>query len=226
MDFMRLLKSLEELLYEVMVMLVFFPRTLYLTVRHPQRMMDYADTELGDVQSDQYNDTLSPPLFLMICLVISHMVEAALPNSGISQLPAFLQDTQNLLIFRVFMFSLVPLVLSLRLLSRLGIALDRDTLRPVFFSQCFVTAPIAMLVGLATAIARAGGEIGTMVSWLLFAGGAFWYVAQQTLWFRTKLSIGTAAALANALGMVVVAVLIIVVATVATAIALAGGLPK
>ena len=36
MDFMRLLKSLEELHYEVMVMLVFFPRTLWLTLRHPQ----------------------------------------------------------------------------------------------------------------------------------------------------------------------------------------------
>ena len=36
MDFMRLLRSFEELLYEVIVMLVFFPRTLWLTLRHPQ----------------------------------------------------------------------------------------------------------------------------------------------------------------------------------------------
>lgn len=28
MDFMKLLKSLEELLYEVMVMLVFYPKTV------------------------------------------------------------------------------------------------------------------------------------------------------------------------------------------------------
>lgn len=71
MDFMRLFKSLEELLYEVIVMLVFFPKTLWLTLRYPQRMMDYADTELGDVQSEQYNDTLSPPLFLMLCVTLS-----------------------------------------------------------------------------------------------------------------------------------------------------------
>ncbi|QHL90464.1 hypothetical protein GVO57_05975 [Sphingomonas changnyeongensis] len=77
MDFMKLLKSFEELLYEVMVMLVFYPRTLYLTLRHPQRMMDYADTELGDVLSEQYDDTLSPPLFLMICLALSHVIGRA-----------------------------------------------------------------------------------------------------------------------------------------------------
>ena len=53
MDLMKLLKSFEELLYEVMVMLVFYPRTLWLSMRYPQRMMDYADTELGDVLSEQ-----------------------------------------------------------------------------------------------------------------------------------------------------------------------------
>ncbi len=68
---------MKSLLYEAMVMLVFYPKTLWLTLRHPQRMMDYADTELGDVQSEQYIDTLSPPLFLMICLAISHAIEVA-----------------------------------------------------------------------------------------------------------------------------------------------------
>lgn len=223
MDFMKLLKSLEELLYEVMVMLVFFPRTLFLTIRHPQRMMDYADTELGDVQSEQYSDTLSPPLFLMSCLLLSHLFELAIPSSGISTLPVFLQDTQNLLMFRVFMFSLLPLILSLRLLAKLGIALDRETLRPVFYSQCFVTAPITMLIGVATAVGRGGGDLGGMISGLLFAGGLFWYLAQQTLWFRAKLGIGLALAAANAVGATLVAVVLIILTALVTTTALNGG---
>jgi len=209
MDFMRLLKSLEELLYEVMVMLVFFPRTLYLTVRHPQRMMDYADTELGDVQSEQYSDTLSPPLFLMVCLGINHMFERAFPAGLESALPAVLQDTQNLLIFRVFMFSLLPLILALRLMQKLGIALDRETLRPVFYAQCFVTAPITLLIGLGAAISHMGGEFAGIVSNGVFLGGLVWYLAQQTLWFRSKLACGTVAAAANAIGATLVATLLI-----------------
>ena len=224
MDFMKLLKSLEELLYEVMVMLVFFPRTLYLTIRHPQRMMDYADTELGDVQSEQYSDTLSPPLFLMICLVLSHLVELAIPSSGISTLPVILQDTQNLLMFRVFMFSLLPLVLSLRLMAKLGIALDRETLRPVFYSQCFVTAPVTMLIGAVTAIGKTGGETATLVAQILFLGGLVWYLAQQTLWFRAKLGIGLAAAAANAVGATLVAALLIIATMLVAVIALGGGI--
>lgn len=224
MDFMKLLKSLEELLYEVMVMLVFFPRTLFLTIRHPQRMMDYADTELGDVQSEQYSDTLSPPLFLMSCLLLSHLFELAIPASGISTLPAFLQDTQNLLMFRVFTFSLLPLILSLRLMAKLGIALDRETLRPVFYSQCFVTAPITMLIGAATAIGKTGGETATLVAQILFLGGLVWYLAQQTLWFRTKLGTGLALAAANAVGATLVAALLIVVTVLVALIGLGGGI--
>jgi hypothetical protein len=224
MDFVKLLKSLEELLYEVMVMLVFFPRTLFLTVRHPQRMMDYADTEVGDVQSDQYSDTLSPPLFLMSCLLLSHLFEMAIPSSGISRLPAFLQNTQNLLMFRVFMFSLLPLILSLRLLGKLGIALDRETLRPVFYSQCFVTAPVTILIGAASAIGRTGHELAGFLAPLLILGGLAWYLAQQTLWFRAKLGIGLAPAAANAVGATLVAGLLIVVTTLVTAISLSGGI--
>ncbi|GAB4481526.1 MAG: hypothetical protein OHK0018_12960 [Erythrobacter tepidarius] len=164
MDFMKLLKSLEELLYEVMVMLVFFPRTLFLTIRHPQRMMDYADTELGDVQSEQYSDTLSPPL-----------------------------------------------ILSLRLMSKLGIALDRETLRPVFYSQCFVTAPMALAIGVATVFWQVGGEITVRIGQLTIFGTLVWYIAQQTLWFRSKLGVGLGLAAVNAVGTTLVATLLIMV---------------
>lgn len=205
MDFMKLLKSLEELLYEVMVMLVFFPRTLFLTIRHPQRMMDYADTELGDVQSEQYSDTLSPPLFLMICLLISHLFERAVPTGTRAILPTILQDTQNLLIFRVFMFSLLPLIMSLRLMQKLGIVLDRETLRPVFYSQCFVTAPVTIVIGAGTAVSHMIWPGAPFLSDLIFLGGLIWYLSQQTLWFRSKLNVGFGIAAANAIGAAIVA---------------------
>jgi hypothetical protein len=219
MDFMRLLKSLEELLYEVMVLLVFFPRTLWLTFRFPQRMMDYADTELGDVQSEQYKDTLSPPLFLMICLLVSHLAERAAPADVSSQLPEFLQDTQNLLIFRVFIFSLFPLCMSLRLLHRLRIDLDRDSLKPIFYSQCFVTAPLSMVIGIGTAVSHAGGSVAHLLANAIFAVGVGWYLSQQTLWFRSKLGIGMVGAAANAVGTTIAALIIITLTALAVLVA-------
>ncbi len=210
MDFMRLLKSFEELLYEVMVMLVFFPRTLYLTFRYPQRMMDYADTELGDVLSDQYDDTLSPPLFLMLCLAISHGIGRMAGAENSSALPALLQNPENLLLANVFIFSLFPLLMSLRLIGRLDIHLNRATLRPPFFSQCFVTAPTVMGVGLSMSLPRLFGIETTLPGGIAFAFIVGWYVRQQAHWFRAKLGIVPLRAWSLALSSTILGIIVVV----------------
>ena len=48
MDFLKLLRSLEEFLYELCTWFLFFPRTLYRVVVHPRRMAQYVDTELKE----------------------------------------------------------------------------------------------------------------------------------------------------------------------------------
>jgi hypothetical protein len=222
MDFMKLFKSLEELLYEVMVMLVFYPRTLLLTIRYPQRMMDYADTELGDVQSEQYTDTLSPPLFLLLCLAISHGIFVSVDPAGLSALPPALQETQNLLAFRLFLFSLFSLMMALRLLKALGLNLDRETLRAPFYSQCFITAPTALALGIAQSMPHLFGRTGLVVAWTMMAAVITWYLHQQVRWFHGKIggTILRAAVIATSTGLV--ATLISVVTLVATAAILGG----
>jgi hypothetical protein len=214
MDFMKLLKSFEELLYEVMVMLVFFPRTLYLTFRFPQRMMDYADTELGDVLSDQYDDTLSPPLFLMICLAVSHSIGQLSGDVKVSALPVLLQSPENLLLANVFAFSLFPLLMSLRLLGKLGIALNRTSLKPPFYSQCFVTAPLAMGTGLSMSVPRLIGSDSRLAGGILFALLAGWYVRQQAHWFRSKLAIGKVRAWSMGISTSLLGAVVVIVAMV------------
>ncbi len=202
MDFMKLLKSLEELLYEVMVMLVFFPRTLWLTFRYPQRMMDYADTELGDVQSEQYDDTLSPPLFLMICLAISHAIEVAtLGHSAAAGVPAFLKTTENLLAFRVLVFSAFPLMMALRLLYGLKVPLNRESLRAPFYTQCFVTAPFAMLFGIFQSMRHVDISHVDIVATTLLVLAFAWYMRQQAHWFKAKLGMSTIRSWSTAISM-------------------------
>ena len=72
MHFMQLLQALDELLYEIMSWLVFFPLTLWRSLTRPLRTMDYSDRELAGQAEQQYDDTLSPPLFLLIALLVSH----------------------------------------------------------------------------------------------------------------------------------------------------------
>jgi hypothetical protein len=215
MDFMKLLKSLEELLYEVMVMLVFYPKTLWLTFRYPQRMMDYADTELGDVQSEQYIDTLSPPLFLMMCLAISHAIElATVGKSGEVALPSFLSSTENLLAFRVLIFSVFPLMMALRLLHGLKIPLDRETLRAPFYAQCFVTAPLAMCVGISQSVRQVEVPNSHLFANILLLLALSWYLRQQAQWFRSKLHVGPFRSWAMSIMMFFLTSLLLIIAAV------------
>lgn len=191
MDLYKLLKSLEEFLYEIIVLLVFYPRTMWLSLRYPQRMMDYADTELGDVQSGQYIDTVSLPLFLMITLGLTYLFGLMLHTPALEEeVPSLISDPERMLIFRVFAFSMLPLFLSLRLMRNLAIKLDRDTLRAPFYSQCFVTAPFAMGIGFGLTLTTFAGSDGVIVGIFLMVLSTYWYVRQQAHWFAAKRGTG------------------------------------
>jgi len=57
-------------------------------------------------------------------------------------LPDTLRNNTNLLIFRDFLFSFFPLLMAVRLLRRAGTELDRETLKPPLYSQCYVAVPL------------------------------------------------------------------------------------
>jgi hypothetical protein len=78
MDFMKWINSLDEILYEVMSWLVFFPLTLWRSVTRPLGMMNYADDQLTLSDSEQYAAALSPPLFLALSLLTAHGFSLAL----------------------------------------------------------------------------------------------------------------------------------------------------
>lgn len=138
---MKLLKSLEELIYEVVTWLVFYPITMWRSVVRPLQMMRYADVELADRQQEQYDDTVSPPLFLLITLLIAQFLSTVIPSIyDPSTAPKALSSESNLLIVRGVIFSVFPLVMAVTMLRRKSIRLTRDTLRPPFFSQCYVAA--------------------------------------------------------------------------------------
>ena len=133
MDFIRFIKSLEELLYEVATWLLFYPRTLWLAFRHPFRLAQYSERELAHDSDDRYADVVSPPMFLLLTLLLVHGIEmlAASPMSDFhSPLARKLMDSDvNLLVFRSVGFSIFPLLMANAALKRSGIRVDRETLR-------------------------------------------------------------------------------------------------
>ncbi len=191
MDFMKLLKSLEELLYELVSWLLFYPLTMWRSVVRPLGMMRYADNELADQTEDQYEDTLSPPLFLLITLLLSQGLSGALPSDyDPTTAAAELGSGSNLLIARGVIFGIYPLCMAVTLLRSKKVRITRDTLRAPFFSQCYVAAPFAFVLVL-------GVDFFSMPHRQAFSAGLFtvsvatiWYAQAQVRWFMRDLGIG------------------------------------
>jgi hypothetical protein len=190
MDFMKLLKSLEELLYELVSWLVFYPITIWRTLSRPLEMMRYADVELADQPEDQYDDTLSPPLFLLITLLIGQAISITLPSVyDRASLPKLLSSDANLLIARGVIFSVFPLIMAVTLLRHRRVKLNRNTLRPPFYSQCYVAAPFAFGVGIGTDFLVLPGGGTTWIGLVALLLSFIWYGTVQVRWFRRDLGI-------------------------------------
>lgn len=204
MDFFKIIQSLEELLYEVMTWLVFYPRTMWRAVRHPIQLLHYSDRELKDVREDQFTDLLSPPLFLLLTILLSHLVELSLHQS----LPRvtteigkqFVSSDQNLLILRAVLFSIYPILFAVMRLRHQKIPLNRDTLREPFFAQCYIAAPSAFALGIAAILMRASQPILILGGVILAIMSIAWYLRIETVWLRSRLRISKFRSFTSALG--------------------------
>lgn len=191
---MQFLKSLDDILYEVMTWLVFYPVTLWRTLRHPSSMMDYADTELDDSEEQQYSDTLSPPLFLLLTLLLSHLLELAIVGQSTlvasrRGLAVLVTDDTTLLVMRLLIFSLAPLILAVLMVRQRREVLTRDTLREPFYSQCYLAGPFALMFGIGSLAFSVHSGRGALTGFGLTALALLWYGWLQGQWFARKLGV-------------------------------------
>ena len=147
MDFMKLLRSLDDFLYEVVGWIIFYPITLIRSVSNPIEMLRYSDRELLEPEEEQYTDTFNPPIFLLITLLIAYVLARVIqPQIKVSGL---LSKDTDLLLFRGVVFSIFPVLMAVDLLRHQGKRIDRVALRPLFYGQCFVAAPFALVASIA-----------------------------------------------------------------------------
>ena len=136
MPFLVFLKSFEVLLYEVMSWLVFYPRTLWRSGRHPLRMMERSEHELTLPAPEQFKDVVSPPIFLLLTVVAAHAFEvavvgnSALIDNGIG-LAGMIQDNTSLILFRLVVFASLPMICAVLALIAMRRPVDRNTLQPL-----------------------------------------------------------------------------------------------
>jgi hypothetical protein len=193
MSFVQLLRSIEDLIYEIMTWLVYYPRTLWRVIRHPVAMIDYSEQEQGQSVEEQYTDSLSPPLFLFLSIILAHGLELVLhakidaPAAGVSRL--FPNAEESLIFIRLILFCIFPLVYAVGMVKRSNHPLERKTLRAPFFSQCYLGAVFAILMSDAAIMIRFRTDTLVISGIALAAVTIIWYITIQSLWFAEHLKL-------------------------------------
>ncbi|WP_314102693.1 hypothetical protein [uncultured Stenotrophomonas sp.] len=190
MDFLKLLRSLEEFLYELCTWFLFFPRTLYRVIVHPRRMAQYVNTELTQKLERQFDDAISPPMFLMLAVLVAHGVELLMHQTvvGTNELSrTVMGNEESLLLYRSITFAIWPLVATVHLLRRKRVPMTRESLRRPFFMQCYLTAPFAVALSTSMVFVRLPGELSTTIGIATGLLSAAWYLVVQTGWLKVAL---------------------------------------
>lgn len=212
MDFMKILRSFEEFIFEATSWLIFYPLTMWRIIRRPLATMDYSDREQTDSEDKRYDDALSPPLVLLATIVLWNLIgiEAHVPELEASSaaMKTLTASQQNVVLFRSLVFSLIPVVSAASLVHRQGKKLSRQSLRAPFYAQCYLAAPCVMVVS-AGGIVFQRHDIPNLIGLTVMVMGAVWFLIVQTIWFRHKLSTSYAKAAAIAVWAIVRALAII-----------------
>jgi len=214
LPFILFLKSFEVLLFEIMSWLVFYPRTIWRSLRYPQSLMKRAEVELILPAEQQFRDIVSPPIFLLLTVIAANGIEVAvvghnpLIDNGIG-LAAMISDNTSLILFRLITFAALPVIAGVFALAMLGRPVDRDTLQPLFYAQCFVTTPVVLACSIAETLTRLPATAANVPAALLFACAGGFYVAVEASWFSRESKRGIVAGIAWAAATFAISLLVV-----------------
>lgn len=181
MEFLRF-RTIGEVVYEVMTGLLFYPRTLWRVLLWPAG----GESEAQASAEGRPPDLVSPPLFLLISILLAHALDLFLRDE-LGEAPA---PGLGPLMFRVVAFSLFPLVMAAGTLTRQGRPVDHATLREPFELQCLCAAPFALSLSVAVILVGSPAASTRSAGLAIGLAAVVWYLSVQTRWLRRRLAVG------------------------------------
>ncbi|PJK10816.1 hypothetical protein CO614_08485 [Lysobacteraceae bacterium NML120232] len=149
MDFLKLLRSAEDALYELMMWLLLYPLTLWRILRHPARLEAKIREELGQNDEQRFDDAISPPMCLLASLAVSMLVPDSSSSENLNTLARWLtSNIYNEWLALAALFALLPLAYATATLLRQRLPIRRDNLRLPFYTHAWLVSPPALLLAL------------------------------------------------------------------------------
>lgn len=192
MNIFAFLSSLDTILYELMSWFVFFPITMWRLLREPLATMRYAEEQLELEKDRQYLGTVSPPIMLILTIALLQVINMAVAGANpiIASrhgLASLVDDNTSLFLLRLVLFGSFALILATRKVQRSAIDLDRQSLKPAFYAQCYAISPFALMLACGTDAAMHRHVYVQLAGLLAIAGACLFYGIVQIRWFQREL---------------------------------------
>ena len=95
-------------------------------------------------------------------------------------------DNTSLILFQLIAFATLPMISAVFALAVMRREVDRDTLQPVFYGQCFATTPVVLLFSIAQTLTRLPETAANIPAGFLFIVATIFYVTVEALWFALE----------------------------------------
>ena len=193
---------------------IFYPRTLWRSVRHPLRLMARVDGELKLPPAEQFRDVVSPPIFLLLTVVAANGFQVAvfgenpLIDNGVG-LASLISDNTSLILFRLVAFAMLPAIAGASALIGARRPVDRDTLQPYFYAQCFATTPVVLLCSVAETLSRLTQPVSDIAGAAVFGVAALFYLFVEARWFMKEVGRSAAIGIAWAFATLMVSLFVL-----------------
>ncbi len=199
--FLRSLQSLEAFLWKVATWPISFPRTLWRVLRDPIAVSLYTRRQLEQETDRRFSGMLSPPLMLILSIVLAHLLGFAIPDR-----PSPLASGELLtLLVRSFSYGLYALMPAMAMLRVRRVRVSRITLREPFYIQCYLASPLSIVLIAANLVAG----IQVALAMFLTILACIWYLFSQIALLRRFLDLPLLPATFIAISRFIVATLIV-----------------
>ena len=144
MNFLDILKSIEQAIYEIALWLILIPITIFKILARPAAVPEYIRAELMKEDKKQFQDRMSPlMLWLLMVVVPGYMfIKYFYPD-----LPAYLTaKPENYLFYIAITCVSILLTPALLIHALQRKKFDRESFKESFYVQCYIQAPVSFLL--------------------------------------------------------------------------------
>jgi len=145
MDLVKLIQSLQELVFEIVVWILLLPKTLFRALARPDLMVKYVNSELQKEPEKQFDDYVPPVLFFLLLAVIPAAFYTWTGQGGTENGGPLSPLTENNVLASAITTSISLLIYLVWIEGLNKRPLRRSGLRRLFFIQCYLVTPAQLI---------------------------------------------------------------------------------